>query len=285
MKEIKYFFVAAMLFLVASCKQPVTIQSPPGYDLSKPEVFKMPAVLNEISGIAFKNGNADTLYAVQDEKGELFHQDSGDDRILSTKFGKNGDYEDLSIWKDNAVVLRSDGTFFTFPLTYSDKKTGLNVSEFKDLVPAGEYESMYADEKNNTVYVLCKDCSGNKKDKIVNGYTLKIDTAGQLATDAEFSISEEEIEKLSGIKKIRLKAAAMAKNSLTGEWYIVSAVNNLLLITDANWKVKNTYPLLPASVFTQPEGIAFDSKGNLYIANEGGGIGGATVLKFAYQSK
>ncbi len=245
----------------------------------------MPAVLNEISGIAFKNGNADTLYAVQDEKGELFHQDSGDDRILSTKFGKNGDYEDLSIWKDNAVVLRSDGTFFTFPLTYSDKKTGLNVSEFKDLVPAGEYESMYADEKNNTVYVLCKDCSGNKKDKIVNGYTLKIDTAGQLATDAEFSISEEEIEKLSGIKKIRLKAAAMAKNSLTGEWYIVSAVNNLLLITDANWKVKNTYPLLPASVFTQPEGIAFDSKGNLYIANEGGGIGGATVLKFAYQSK
>ncbi|MEI9955485.1 MAG: SdiA-regulated domain-containing protein [Ferruginibacter sp.] len=66
---------------------------------------------------------------------------------------------------------------------------------------------------------------------------------------------------------------------LTNEWYILSSVNKLLVITDNNWKVQKTYPL-DASLFNQPEGIAFDKQGNLYISNEGGDSGKGTILKF-----
>lgn len=284
--RMKYIFILAFLFAGAACKQAADIKSPPGYDLSKPEVSKMPAELYEISGIAFKDGDAGTLYAVQDEEGKLFRKFRGsDDGIDIRKFSKKGDYEDISIWKYFAVILRSDGTFFTFSLNDTSKGHEENVNEFKDMIPAGEYESMYADESTNTIYVLCKDCPGNKKEKLVNGYTLKIDTAGKLAPGAGFSISEKEIEVLAGKKKIELKASAMTKNATTNEWYIVSSVNKILVVTDAAWKVKNVYPLSPASVFTQPEGIAFDKDNNLYISNEGAGIGPGTVLKFAYQSK
>jgi len=47
------------------------------------------------------------------------------------------------------------------------------------------------------------------------------------------------------------------------------------------WKLKKTYQLDPI-LFKQPEGLAFDSKGNMYISNEGHG-GNANVLLFNYK--
>ena len=57
-----------------SCNDPEdVVKSPAGYNLAKPEKFFMPEVLLEISGIAFNQGNNDTLYAQQDEEGKLFY--------------------------------------------------------------------------------------------------------------------------------------------------------------------------------------------------------------------
>ena len=52
-----------------------------------------------------------------------------------------------------------------------------------------------------------------------------------------------------------------------------------MVITDANWKVQDVYPLIGNS-FYQPEGIAFDAEGNLYISNEGDELSDGNVLKF-----
>lgn len=284
MRETKYFLSLLVLFTLVACSQPVQMKSPAGYDLSKPEVFKMPAVLEEISGIAFKNGNADTVYAEQDEEGKLFYMKPGDKAPGVIKFGKKGDYEDVAIYNDTVIMLRSDGTLFIFPLKDVSDGAAANVTELKDLVSPGEYEAMYADEKTSSVYVLCKECAGSKKEKKADGYKLHIYPDGHFTAE-NFSVNEKEIEELNGGRKINLKASAMAKNTLTDEWYIISSVNKLLVITDAAWKVKSIYPLSPASLFTQPEGIAFDNKGNLYISNEGGGIGPGNILKFTYQNK
>jgi hypothetical protein len=56
----------------------------------------------------------------------------------------------------------------------------------------------------------------------------------------------------------------------------------MLVIADANWQVKEVYPL-PSSTFVQPEGIAFDGNNNLYISNEGGPTSGGNILKFTYK--
>ncbi|RYZ91706.1 MAG: SdiA-regulated family protein, partial [Sphingobacteriaceae bacterium] len=92
-----------------------------------------------------------------------------------------------------------------------------------------------------------------------------------------FSVTVTDTEK----KKTKFAPSALAKNPRTGEWYIVSSVNKLLVVADANWKVKQTYPL-SVSIFPQPEGIAFDKSNNLYISNEGN-LGNGNILKFVYK--
>jgi uncharacterized protein YjiK len=82
--------------------------------------------------------------------------------------------------------------------------------------------------------------------------------------------------------KSAFRPSALTKDPLTGDWYILSAVNKLLVVADKSWKVKGAYPL-NTHTFNQPEGIAFDNDGNLYISNEGDGFIDGNILKFAIQ--
>lgn len=279
MKKSTCIAIMILALWIPACTQPAAIKSPPGYDLNKPEVYKLPASLNEVSGIAFRNGNPDTLYAEQDEEGKLFYLKPGDATAHAIKFGKKGDYEDLGFYKDNALVLRSDGTIFLFSLSDVRQGEASNVTELKDILPDGEYEAMEVDQANGTIYVLCKECPDQKKERRIPGYKITASSPELIKTEP-FFIDEKQLEGFNGGKKLNLKTSAITKNPLTGEWYILSAVNKMLIVTDDRWKVKDLYPLSPAYLFPQPEGIAFDANNNLYISNEGSGTAGGTVLLF-----
>jgi SdiA-regulated len=268
----------------AACTEAAATKNPPNYDLTKPTVYKMPAVLDEISGIAFNHGNADTLFAEQDEEGKLFYFHLGDAEIKHTKFSKHGDYEDVAICNGQVIMLRSDGIFFTFPLNGIGSKETSNTKELPGLLPVGEYESLYADETINTLYVLCKNCADDKSSQSTSGYVFSINADGQLSLKNQFSVDEKAIAVMTGNKKLKLKPSALARNPLTRQWYILSSVNKMLVILDSQWKPINVYPLNPA-LFTQPEGIAFDKVANLYISNEKGSGANGTILKFLYQKK
>lgn len=284
MKKLAFFTLALVLLpTVFGCGNKKTEESPAGYDFNNPVVYRLPLVLNEISGIAFKNGNADTIYAEQDEEGKLFYFHLGDNEVQRTKFSKRGDFEDVAIVNNYVVMLRSDGTLFTFPLNEIYNKETEKVNE-QPILKAGEYESLYADAKRNEVYVLCKNCNSDKNDRSVAGQVFHLETDGRLTVTNSFSIDTKSIAALAGEKKINIKPSAFSRNPLTGEWYILSSVNKLLLITDAKWNTKSFFKLNPV-LFTQPEGITFDQNGNLYISNEMGGGSSGTVLKFEYNKK
>src|SRR5690606_28764866 len=157
--QIIYLLTAAVFF--ASCfgteEEP---KNPPGYNLNKPEKFSMPDDLHEISGISIQNG---ILYAIQDEEGKLFYMKPGDKKAGVSKFGKKGDYEDITIARGQVIILRSDGTLFSFPFADAGQKEITSTKEWKDLVPKGEYEGMYADASTGRIYVLCKNCKQEKK--------------------------------------------------------------------------------------------------------------------------
>ncbi len=87
-----------------------------GYDLGNPEKFFMPESLLEISGITFYKGKKDTIYAIQDEQGRVFRLPWDVKKQYNTKFGKQGDYEDLAIINEQVLVLKSNGTLFSFPV-------------------------------------------------------------------------------------------------------------------------------------------------------------------------
>lgn len=289
LKNNSYWLVySALVFLITftslSCvdKKSNTPISPKGYDLSKPQKYSMPDVLQEISGIAFNKGDHRTIYAEQDEEGSLFTLTLGTKDKTVTKFAGKGDYEDVAIAQNWVLILKSNGTIFSFKLNEAKNPIAANVKETKGLVPKGEYEGMYADERTGLVYVLCKNCSQDKGSKVTSGFILALQSDGSLKSSGTFKIDVSQIDQLTGKKKGTFHPSALAVNPISQEWYIVSSVNKALLVTDAKWKIKNVYHL-NSNDFNQPEGIAFDASGNLYISNEGSETQTGNILKFAYK--
>lgn len=256
--------------------------NPSGYDLQNPEKFNMPTSLLEISGITFLAGNADTVYAQQDEEGKIYKVALNDKTFTTTKFAKNADFEDVTILGSQLIVLKSNGSLSTLPLKALTKKKTDTTIETEDILPKGEYESLYADGQTNLVYVLCKDCKQDKNTKKTSGFVLHLQADNTFKVVDTFVIDVTDLPKLDGRKKGTFHPSAMAKNQFTKEWYIVSAINKALLVTDENWSVKNVYHL-SSNIFNQPEGIAFDKDNNLYIANEGSDTQYGNILKFSYK--
>jgi hypothetical protein len=255
--------------------------SPKGYNLDKPIKYNMPDELLEISGITFNNGKSDSLYAEQDEEGKVFYFKLGDKEVSHSRFGKKGDYEDIAICHNRVIMLRSDGVLFTFPLSQIRSKEVADVQKLEGLLPPGEYEGMYADEKSGQLYILCKHCTDEHTTKSSSGYIFALQADGSLKQSGDFGINVKSIEKILGKKRIGFHPSALAKNVNTNEWYILSSVNKILVITDINWNVTAVYPL-NTSLFGQPEGMAFDANYNLYISNEGSKTSEGNVLKFKY---
>ena len=284
-----YFLVLGILAVLItltglSCveKKSKGPESPTGYDLNKPQKYGMPDILQEISGIAFNKGDNKIVYAEMDEDGSIFKMPLGTKDETATKFAGKGDYEDISIARSFVIVLKSNGDLFSVPIAETEKTETANVKETKGLLPKGDYEGMFADEETGLVYVLCKTCKQDKGTKIASGYIFTLKGDGSLTSNGTFSVDANNIDQLSGKKKGSFHPSALAINPLTKEWYIVSSVNKALIVADAKFKIKSVYHL-SSNTFNQPEGIAFDSAGNLYISNEGSETQVGNILRFDYK--
>ncbi len=290
-KHKKHILIIALLslfitFLAVSCvsKGNKVVSNPPGYDLAKPQKYSMPDILQEISGIAFNKGDNAFVYAQQDEDGRLFKLPLGTKDETVTKFAEKGDYEDVAIINNWAILLKSNGDLFSFPLSETKNTETTNVKESTGLVPKGEYEGMFADETTGQVYLLCKNCKQDKNSKLTSGYILTFQSDGTLKSKGTFKVDASQMDNLTGKKKGTFHPSALAIHPITKEWYIVSSVNKALVVLDSKWQVKNVYHL-SSNTFNQPEGIAFDKHGNLYISNEGSETQVGNILKFDYKKK
>jgi hypothetical protein len=274
--------ILLMTIAFSACAQTrESFKSPAGYDLTKPVKYNMPEDLFEVSGIVFHEGNAGMLYAEQDEDGKVYALKPGDATASHVKFAGHGDYEDIAINGNYLIMMRSDGVFYTMPFDQVQQGKADAVRAFSGLIPAGEYEGMAANYGTDEVFVLCKNCGADKKTGSVTGYILKLDASGGLTLDKTFKINTEKIAAQDGGKKMKFRPSALTFNKHLKEWFLLSSVNKMLVVTDTAWNVKQVYTLNPA-LFNQPEGITFDIDNNLYISNEGGNTKAGTVLKFPF---
>lgn len=253
------------------------------YDLGKPDKFNMPESLFEISGITLNQGNPDTIYAIQDEDGRLYRLGWDEPKQLNAKFSKKGDYEDVTIIRNNVYVLKSNGAIYNFPLTEAVFEEVEQIREMKKILPKGEYEGMFGDEASGKIYILCKNCEQDNSKSSVTGYILEPDK-DSAKISGTFAIQVDEIKAITGKVERGFRPSGLAKNPLTNDWYIISAVNKLLVVTDNQWKVKEAYTL-NGNQFIQPEGIIFDKQGNLYISNEGDDLFSGNILKFKKKNR
>lgn len=272
------FFASVTLLL--ACKPAIKSANaqPADYDLTKGEKFNMPESLLEISGIAFNGYDPETVYAIQDEQGRLFSLSWGNKKATSIKFGPRGDYEDLAILNNQVYVLNSAGDIYSFPLDMQHVDVSDSTAQWNDFLPKAEYESLYADEAAQVLYVLTK--SESKKKNNTLGYKINVDkTTRQLGTISEFSLDQDAIEAMGYKLKSGLKVSALSQHPKSKEWYILSSAEKLLVVAKPDWQIKKVYDL-DASTFNQPEGIAFDRNLNLYISNEGDEITNGNIRKF-----
>jgi hypothetical protein len=278
--KLSYTILIFGLLGFSACKPKLSYTSPKGYDLNHPEKFNMPESLHEISGIAFYHNRSDTVYSIQDEEGRFFRQAWGREKQEHTTFSTRGDYEDVAILDQTVMVLKSNGTLYTFPISEARKEKVENLKQWDNILPKGEYESIYADQQTSQVYLLSKNSKKDKKHHAMSGYIFTWDPLKKnLISSGDFSMDLSTLVEQEIILKTGLKASALTKNPHTGEWYILSSVNKLLVVATPDWKVKSIHHL-NSSIFVQPEGLAFDDQMNLYISNEGDELSSGNILKF-----
>lgn len=274
-----------LLFLLScnafSDREQKVYSSPPGYDLKEPVRYRLRESMQEISGIVLFP-DEHKIMAINDEEGRVYQVDVAATKPYPYyKFAKNGDYEDICRTDSGWFVLKSSGSLYHVHGLFTDSV----YSDHYKLEKQGkrEFETTYYDSARNSIVMICKNAEDDKKLGITSAY--RFDLASKtFDTTAIYHLDAREIARLVGSDMRFFKPSAAAIHPIEKRLYMVASVNGLLVIADLQGHVQEAYNL-KHRLFLQPEGIDFAPNGDMYISNEGGYDGAASILKFTYKSK
>lgn len=252
--------------------------SPPGYNLNRPVIFKLPPALDEISGIAYV-ARDNSVLSIQDERGWLYKIHLKSDLDLQKwQYFKGADFEDLVLVDSTFFVLESTGNIIQFRFINPDS---VQVKEHDFPVEGkNEFEILYHEKQKNRLVLLCKDCERDNKNSL-SAFAFNLDS-GAYASAPAYVMDIRKIEDLMNEKKVRFKPSAATINPTTGDLFIVSSINKVLVVADVNGIPKQVYRINP-KLYKQPEGMAFTPRGDLLISNESADIGAANILFFKHK--
>lgn len=254
-----------------------------GYILSNiKDTYKLPAELNEISGISYVNNNE--IACIQDEEGTIYIYDVNK-KIISKEisFEMPGDYEGIAAINDNRFfILRNDGALIEFNQITNDS----NAVHIKFLnTNASDNEGLCYDEINNKLLISTKSKIGKEKSdknlRLIYEYDIDsqtlsetpivINTIGLTSFAKENSINLPIRKKgKKPVPKLKFRPSAIAIHPISRNIYIISAIDNILLVIDDKGNYVDI-EMLDSKVFSKPEGISFFDNGDMFIANENTG--------------
>ena len=236
--------------------------------------WELPKELNEISGISWIG---DGLVAcVQDEDGIIFIYNLNNSKIEERiHFGNGGDYEGISVYKDNAYVLRSDGVIYEVSNFKGDRKVIEYISSPNKL-PGINLEGLSLDPRENRLLLAVKE--RRQSDDLKEFFTFDLSEKSS-KNEPLFSIFLDDsiFDPVKGKTKHKFNPGEIGVHPDTGAFYILDGSRPKLLITDRQGKTKQLFILNPKD-FANPEGLTFSPDGTLYISNEAQGKP-ANILK------
>src|SRR6185436_4833198 len=210
-KNIAYWYLpviafSSLIILGESCssRKSDSYPNPPGYNFTKRYVYKLPTILDEISGLAFYPKDSG-IFAIQDEKGWLFKiRLKNPLQIERWKFSNGADYEDLSLVDSTFYVLKSKGVLEKFKFATPDS---VSFQSLPISVGKNEFETLYYDSTAHQLIVICKNCEQDSR-KEVSSWAL--DPASDSFMPAFKFESETIKEQLGEDDKFRFKPSAAA---------------------------------------------------------------------------
>ncbi len=268
-----------LLFLLSCQSQtsPENLSSPDGYDLNKPFVLKLPSYLDEISGLAYYPKDKST-FAINDEEGWLYKVYLHDKMpIQKWKYAPGDDFEDLVLYDSTFYILQSTGKIIAARFVSTDS---VEVEEY-DLGLAGEneFEILYLEEKKNRLILICKDCERDNKSTL-SSFAFDLNTKS-FVKDPAFVIDVTKIAAMMNETKVKFKPSAAAIHPITGQLYIISSINKIVVVANPEGVPEKIHNIDP-KLYKQPEGLAFTPEGHLLISNESADIGAANILIYKY---
>lgn len=294
--------VLILWIAIISCNNPISNSKRAGdkgsekvIPVEKNLIQDLPEELSEISGITFLNDSV--LVAIQDEEGILFYYNITQKRIVRKQwFADNDDYEDLAKAGSDMYVITSKGLLYRIKNFESSKP--LITSVQTPLSAKNNIEGLTFDSKNNRLLIAPKE-SGLDQDKTTKEiYSFNLKTM-KFELQPVFTIRLGEIEaqfkgnELEESSKKFLKAmgnhnmnkifrsSALAVKEKTGEIYLLSSINGLILILEPRGSLKKIVPF-SGQEYKQPEGLAFSPNGKLYMSNEGNKSGIGNIIELIH---
>ncbi len=229
------------------------------------QTWKLPAQLKEISAIAFLDDQ--TLACVQDEAGTIFVYDLETSQISrEISFAGPGDYEGIAVHEKTIFVLRADGLLFRI----NDYSGTPRVEKFDTPFTAkNDVEGLFFDPVKNKLLISVKE-RGLNSDDFKGIYEIDPKSMALNENPVYRMNLKEAIFKPRNHKKNKgaFFPSEINRNPQTNEILVLEAREPKLLILDPEGKPKALYRL-DRKVFPQPEGLAFDATGKLYISTEG----------------
>lgn len=258
------------------------------YNLDAPnEKFKLSKNLKEISGLTCYKDK--WLAAVQDEKGAIYLIDMNTGNTEDViEFSADGDYEGIACVKDVFYALRADGVLFQIKNWKGKQKKVRTKVIDTNLGERNDTEGLCFDPIKNRLLIACKASAvigeNEHSFRAVYAYDLK---KNKFNVEPVFKLSKKSFKKyvkenleenlsyipyLKEIKKAKknmlLEPSAIAIHPVTNQIYLLSAAANSLIVLDRNFNIKHL-KRLNSERFEQPEGLTFNSRGDLFIASEG----------------
>lgn len=241
--------------------------------------WELPAVLNEVSGIAWIGDNL--IACVQDEDGTIFIYDLTNKKIVDEiPFAQGGDYEGIAIADKDAYIMRSDGLLYHIK-NYRDNSKKVSTQQTK-FSADNNMESLFFEEKTNTLLTIPKDRDEDESYKSIYEISLKSEKA-TVKPLAKISMEAELLKRFKQKKNNKtLSPSEIAVNSKTKEFFVLDGKQPKLVVLDSKGEVKKVCEF-DKSVFAQPEGLTFSSDGRMFISNEAGKSSKANILEVTLQ--
>lgn len=242
------------------------------YDLQNPSltINLVNESLQEISGIS-PTDKKNIYLAIADERGEVFFIDAERGGIIVNQvlFKDKGDFEGVEMADGKLWAVKSDGKLFE--IDHWSGKDNIQVTEHANfLKKENDVEGLGYDPAKKALLLICKGNPDSAYLRHTYAFDLK---QKQLSDQPVYSIDPMEVNRLvpysESEKQDFFSPSGIAVHPISKDVYVISSALKRLVVLDGKTGKIVYAQRIDKKSLPQPEGIAFDADGTLYISSEG----------------